>query len=191
MQYTYLLTILSLLIGVGLSMPVYADPPSHAPAHGWRKKHDPYYLGYNGRNWPRDYGVINGRCDYEAVSTVIGGVIGGAVGSTVGEGDDRIIAIILGTVLGAVIGNQIGKELDEADRGCIGHSLELSRDRRPVYWVNPNSGLSYTVTPISSFTAKGLSCRNYDLLVRGDGIKRSKRERACLGNDGNWQSYRK
>jgi len=26
-------------------MPVsYADPPPGAPAHGWRKKHDPLYL---------------------------------------------------------------------------------------------------------------------------------------------------
>ncbi len=182
---------LSLLICACLMTPVYADPPSHAPAHGWRKKHDPYYVGYNGRNWPSDYGVVSGRCDREAISTVIGGVVGGAIGSTVGKGDKRVVAIILGSVVGAVIGNQIGKRLDESDRGCIGHALELSRNNRPVYWENPNSGLNYTVTPISSFTANGLKCRNYDLLIQGNGFNQTQRERACLENSGNWQAYKK
>lgn len=182
---------LCLFICICFSVPVYADPPSHAPAHGWRKKHDPYYVGYNGRNWLRDYGVISGRCDREAISTVIGGVVGGAIGSTVGKGDNRVVAIILGTVVGAVIGNQIGKKMDESDRGCIGHALELSRDNRPVYWENPNSGLNYTVTPISSFTANGLKCRNYDLSIKGNGFNQTQREQACLENSGNWQSVRK
>lgn len=186
-----LLILSTLFISLTLSFPVYADPPAHAPAHGWRKKHDPYYVGYNGRNWPSDYGVLGGRCDREAISTVIGGVVGGTIGATVGKGDNRTVAIILGTVIGAVVGNQIGKELDEADRGCIGHALELSRDNSQVYWDNPDSHLSYTVTPISSFTSNGMKCRNYDLAIRGDGVKQTKRERACLAPDGNWQAYRK
>ena len=53
-----LLSALMLFALVGL-----ADPPSHAPAHGWRKKHDPYYEGYTGRKWADDYGVKSGRCD--------------------------------------------------------------------------------------------------------------------------------
>ena len=182
---------LNVFLCVCFSTPVYADPPSHAPAHGWRKKHDPYYVGYNGRNWPRDYGILNGRCDRQAISTVIGGVVGGAIGSSVGRGDNRVVAIILGTVVGAVIGNQIGKRLDDADRGCIGHALELSRNNRPVYWENPNSGFNYTVTPISNFTANGLKCRNYDLLIQGNGINQTQTESACLENGGNWQSVRK
>lgn len=43
----------------------YADPPAHAPAHGWRKKHDPYYQGYSGYQWQRDYGVIRGECQWQ------------------------------------------------------------------------------------------------------------------------------
>jgi len=35
-------------------LPALADPPDHAPAHGWRKKHDPAYVGYTGREWERD-----------------------------------------------------------------------------------------------------------------------------------------
>ncbi|MEZ5628509.1 MAG: hypothetical protein R3E34_13455 [Rhodocyclaceae bacterium] len=60
-----------------LPVPVLADPPAHAPAHGWRKKHDPDYIGYTGRKWERDYGILDGRCSTEAVGAVVGGVIGG------------------------------------------------------------------------------------------------------------------
>ena len=36
-------------------MPALSQPPPHAPAHGWRKKNDPYYVGYTGRQWERDF----------------------------------------------------------------------------------------------------------------------------------------
>ena len=51
----------------------YADPPPQAPAHGWRKKHDPNYVGYRGKKWDRDYGVIEGRCNRKAVGAVLVG----------------------------------------------------------------------------------------------------------------------
>ena len=42
-----------LACGVALTAAVpqgaYADPPPWAPAHGWRKKHDPNYVGYTGK----------------------------------------------------------------------------------------------------------------------------------------------
>ena len=40
--------ILVLLFGVlamAMTEIVRAEPPAHAPAHGWRKKHDPAYVG--------------------------------------------------------------------------------------------------------------------------------------------------
>ncbi len=46
-------------LAAALTLPALADPPSHAPAHGWRKKNDPYYVGYTGRHWNDDFGV---RC---------------------------------------------------------------------------------------------------------------------------------
>ena len=63
------------------SLAALADPPAHAPAHGWRKKHDPYYVGYTGTQWERDYDVTSGRCNREEIGAVLGGVAGGVVGS--------------------------------------------------------------------------------------------------------------
>ena len=165
----------------------YADPPPWAPAHGWRKKHDPYYVGYTGRQWDRDYDIIGGTCNRQAIGTVLGGVVGGAVGSKIGKGDGKTVAIILGSVLGAVIGNKIGKDMDNADRGCLGHTLELGADHSPVRWDNPDNGLSYTVTPLSGFQSNGMKCREYDLAIVGDGINNSKHERACQTSPGNWK----
>lgn len=165
----------------------YADPPPHAPAHGWRKKHDPYYVGYTGKQWNRDYGVVEGRCNREAVGAVLGGVVGGAVGSQVGQGEGRAVAIVVGSVLGAVIGAKIGRDLDEADRGCIGHALELTGDGRAVSWVNPQAGLNYVVTPTRGFKQNGRSCREFTTVVTAKGRKETVTDRACRSGDGTWQ----
>ena len=177
--------ILMLVAAMGLAIPAFADPPSHAPAHGWRKKHDPYYVGYTGRSWEQDYGIVEGHCNRDAIGTAIGAVVGGAVGSQVGDGSGRVVAIVLGTVIGAAIGHKIGRELDERDRACIGHALELAKDGQSVRWVNESDGASYVVTPIAADT--GSTCRDFDLVVSAQGKTESQRGHACRTTDGTWQ----
>lgn len=183
-------TLLAALIFT-LLMPVtpsaWADPPPWAPAHGWRKKHDPYYTGYSGKKWSDDYDIIQGKCNRDKIGAVLGGVVGGAIGSTVGKGDGKTVAIIVGTVLGAVVGHKIGEELDKADRACIGHALELAADKHSVVWDNPDNGLSYRLTPIRGMVVDGRKCREYDLAVHGDGIDEKRREKACQSGEGKWQ----
>ena len=55
---------------------------------------------------------------------------------TVSDGDDsdRLIAILAGATIGAIIGHEIGDEMDDNDRACFGHSLELLADGRNVRW---------------------------------------------------------
>jgi surface antigen len=169
---------------LGVALPAFADPPSHAPAHGWRKKHDPYYRGYTGRQWEHDYGIVDGRCNRDAIGTVLGGVVGGAIGSQVGEG--RAVAIVLGTVIGAVIGRQIGRNLDDQDRGCIGHALELAKDGQSVRWLNERYGVTYVVKPVGG-VQNGGTCRNFELQASRDGKAQSQQGRACRTGDGTWR----
>src|SRR5712691_6014722 len=118
-------------------VPSPADPPPWAPAHGWRKKNDPNYVGYTGKKWDADYGVLDGKCDAAKVGTVLGGVVGGVVGSQVAkDSPNRPVAILVGTVIGAVIGNKIGAEVGSGDRGCMGHALELAGEQKAVKWTN-------------------------------------------------------
>ena len=179
---------LALLISAVMSIPAaLADPPPHAPAHGWRAKHDPYYVGYTGHRWNDDYGIRAGRCDRDRVGTVLGAVVGGAVGSTVGSDDNRLIAILVGATIGAIIGHKIGQDMDRNDRACIGHSLELLDDGRRVQWDGPRSGLHYALTPEGRFDRDGRVCRRFTLVRELVGRQITRRGSACRYGEGEWR----
>ena len=174
-------------LAFALCTPAFADPPDHAPAHGWRKKHDPSYVGYTGKEWTHDYGIATGHCDRKEIGTVLGAVVGGAIGSQVGgEGTNRTVAIVVGSVLGAVIGREIGKELDEGDRACVGHSLELVKDGTSVRWLNERTHVTYLLTPKAVTKGSSGTCRNYDLKATVDGKSRTSSGKACRTGDGTW-----
>lgn len=183
-------------VGVAL-----ADPPSHAPAHGWRKKHDPDYQGYSGRKWARDYGVLQGRCDAQTLSSTLGKSVGGAAGAKVGEkagGEVRDIAVLVGEVLGEAIsakvlrGTGVGdiKDVDATDRACLAQALELARDDRKVAWTNPVSNVSYLLTPQRTYQKDGRQCRDFSLAVEGAGSRGNSRRTACATAAGTWEIRR-
>lgn len=179
--------ITAILLGLILAVPAFADPPSHAPAHGWRKKNDPHYVGYTGREWPRDYGIVEGNCNRKEIGTVLGAIAGAAVGSQIGDGSGRNVAIIVGGVLGAAIGREIGRDLDEGDRGCVGHSLELVRDGQSVRWLNDSTGVSYLLTPTAGKKKNGQSCRKFRLKTTRNGKSGTTDGNACRAGDGTWK----
>ena len=172
-------------------LPCPADPPPHAKAHGWRKKNDPNYIGYTGKKWEKDYGVIEGRCNTSQVGAVVGGVVGGAVGGAIGSQADkevRPVAIMVGTVIGAVIGAKIGQSVDDADRGCMGHALELAGEKKTVVWTNDRTGVTYRLTPTRNYQDVSKPCRDF---VTELSAKNGKKDRvvgtACRQGNGDWQ----
>jgi len=179
---------LSVLLSAIVAVPAaLADPPAHAPAHGWRAKQaQPYYVGYDGRHWSRDYGVREGRCDRDEIGAVLGAVAGGAIGSTVAQGDERIVAILAGAVIGSVIGHEIGRQIDNSDRGCIGHTLELGQAGQPVRWQDADPRLAWSFTPYESYQRDGRDCRRYQLVRSYDGRNESQRGVACRDDRGAW-----
>lgn len=154
------LALVALVSAALVPLPSPAEPPPHAPAHGWRKKNDPNYVGYTGKRWVKDYGVIGGRCNTAEVGAVLGGAVGGAIGSRA-DGHDRAVAIVLGTTIGAVIGAKIGQTIDEADRACMGHSLELAGRKDTVIWTNSATGVTYRVTPTRNLQEGKQHCREF------------------------------
>jgi uncharacterized membrane protein YeaQ/YmgE (transglycosylase-associated protein family) len=145
-----------LVLVVAIPCAVMAAPPDWAPAHGWRKKHDPNYAGYkgySGKDWDSDYGVRSGSCDRGRVGQVVGGVVGGVAGGAIGaevakNSENRTVAIVVGTVIGAAIGSEVGRRMDKTDRSCVGHSLELVAANQSVKWTNPNTRVTYQLTPL-------------------------------------------
>ena len=176
-------------LGAALAAPVatLADPPAHAPAHGWRKKHDPYYVGYTGRQWSEDYGVRSGRCDRDRAGAAIGAVVGGAIGAAVSDDDDRLVAILAGVAIGAVIGHEIGDNMDDKDRACFGHSLELLEDGRKAEWAGSTADMVYALTPYGRFERDGRVCRHFTLVRILNGRRVEKQGRACRYGEGDWR----
>lgn len=141
------------ILSLALAAPAFADPPSHAPAHGYRdkdkqQKHPGKYRGYTGVEWEQDYGVAEGRCNTDAALTAVGAVGGAIVGNRAASPENRTIATIVGAVIGGVIGNKIGDAIDDGDRACMGHSLEVAPIGRVVAWTNPRTRVAYTLRPV-------------------------------------------
>lgn len=174
------------LLGLSITAPSFAEPPPWAPAHGWRKKHDPDYVGYTGKRWERDYGIIEGRCNTAAIGAALGGATGAVIGSRASEPEDRAVAIILGATLGAVIGAKIGEEIDAADRACIGHALELAGERKTVVWTNRATGVSYRLTPTRNVSGGRQPCREFRTVVSAGKKRDSVTGVACRRANGDW-----
>lgn len=185
MKTTLLIPVAAVSLAL-LPIPSPAAPPPWAPAHGWRKKNDPDYVGYTGKKWSKDYGIIEGRCNTAAVGAVLGGAVGGVVGAKVSDREDRPIAIILGTAIGAVIGHTIGKELDQADRGCMGHALELAGESKTVVWTNKGTGVTYRLTPTRNYSEGRLPCREFTTVVSAGKKKDTVKGAACRRGNGEW-----
>ena len=167
--------------------PAFADPPAHAPAHGWRKKNDPHYVGYTGVSWERDYDISSGRCNREEIATVVGGIVGGAIANRVAD-EHKAVATIVGVIAGAAIGNRVGRELDEGDRGCFGHALEIAQPNQRITWANSAAGVSYEMTPGAGSTRNGAQCRQYTLVTIAGQQRSSKTGVACQSQPGVWQT---
>lgn len=173
---------------VAWSATAFADPPAHAPAHGWRnkQKQQVHYVGYSGRQWEYDYDISAGHCNRQAIATVVGGVVGGVIASRIAE-ENRTVATLIGAAAGALVGNRIGHKLDEADRSCVGHALELGESGRPVVWTNETTGVRYELSPGADRQRNGAVCREYTMVAVDGRDKSSQRGLACQSQSGVWE----
>jgi surface antigen len=167
---------------------VLATPPDWAPAHGGRKKHDPRYAGYSGNTWNDDYGVRSGSCRRDEIGAVLGGVAGGVIGSQIGKetGVNRTVATVVGAVVGAAIGHDIGRRMDKTDRSCMGQALELVATGQNVKWTNPNTRVTYQLTPMGGEAGRGEQCRQFKLVAHGAFGLSEGRTVACPDSKGVW-----
>lgn len=174
------------LVAAAFTAAALADPPAHAPAHGWRKKHDVAYVGRSGATWAYDFEIASGRCNRDTIAVVVGGAVGGAIANRVAD-EHKLVATLIGMTAGAVIGHRIGRELDERDRACVGHALEIGRAGQPVVWTNAATGVRYELVPGADSRRGDLECRKFDLVgVRG-AQRASQSGLACQASPGAWR----
>jgi surface antigen len=178
----------------------FADPPPWAPAHGYRndgkgkgknRRGERYYVGFSGREYDRDFDVVQGRCNREQVGAVLGGVVGGVIGNQAADRDDRTVATILGAAVGALIGASIGRGMDDRDRACMGQALELGTAGRRVAWTNESTGVRFELVPADGRRGtSGPVCRDFTLVTVAGGARRSSDGRACQSRPGVWDLAR-
>ncbi len=156
-------------------LPVPADPPSWAPAHGNRAQY-PY--------------IDTGTCNRDLTSSQLfgGAVIGGVLGPKVGKGKGKLAVTVAGTLLGALAGASIARSMDTADNECIRKALDAAPDRREVLWRNPDADAVYMVTPVRSYKNRaGRYCREYITEAVIGGRAEKVYGTACRQPDGSWK----
>lgn len=175
--------------------PALADPPRHAPAYGYDKHYDDdkhkknkhhkkqkHQQGKSGAVYASDYGISAGRCNRDEIGAVIGGVTGAVIGGRVADREDRVVGMVVGGVLGAVLGHAIGDRMDDRDRACMGHTLELGRSGVPVEWRS--DGRHYHFTPRGDARD---GCRYATMVIDG---RKPHEVLACPSGRGEW-SFRR
>lgn len=177
--------------------PAAANPPSWAPAYGYRAKHE---HGHEHEHEHHDYqregsyqappsiGIAQGQCNRKTVGALLGAAVGGAVGSQIGQGNGKLAATAAGTLFGFLIGGSIGQSMDNADRYCIGRTLEQAQDHHTVVWSNPGANEQYRLTPIKTYRSGGTWCRQYVTEVLMGGERRKTWGTACRQPDGSWRA---
>ena len=104
----------------GLTVPAasaYADPPSGAPAHGYRNKQGDisYRRTDNGiRYWKGEDGRYHCRRSNGTTGLLVGAALGALLGRAVDTRGDRAV----GTILGAAGGALVGREIERGRTRC-------------------------------------------------------------------------
>ena len=179
-----------LIAGLVAAGPSLADPPAHAPAHGYHKhkdrhgdhdRHKPGHARHKGKSgvvYASDYGIASGRCNRNEIGAVIGGVSGAVIGGTVTDREDRVVGMVVGGVVGAILGHAIGDRMDDRDRACMGHALDLGKAGAPVVWTHSNTRYRF----VPGRDARD-GCRYATLSVDG---KKPREVLACPAGRGDW-----
>lgn len=142
------------LLTAGLSLPAWAQSASSQSASspsasGGRNSG---LVGHGGTRWSTDYGIAAGRCDRDAI--VVDASPGGQTLVQRHEQNlkNRSVGIIGATPgTGLLLSTRLGGRLDERDRRCLGHVLELGVPGRQVGWTNGTTRQSYAVA-VSEYT---------------------------------------
>ena len=76
--------------------------------------------------------------------------------------------------------------MDKTDRSCVGHALELADDGQSVRWTNPNTRVTYQLTPVDAEHGDD-GCRRFRLIAHGSFGLSEGRTVACTDGSGVWQ----
>jgi len=149
-----------------------AEPPRPAVNTGDKSN----YVGYTGISWSKDYGVVSGRCNPAAAAKALGmqDAPRSIALAAAGSGDSKLI-----------------DSMNDSDRACMGHSLELVRKANAASWSNSETGRAYRVTMGHDYVYEGLPCREFSAVVTTGGVKETLKGGACRRPEARWEIHAK
>jgi surface antigen len=196
-----LVTVIALAGGAGVAAHAQQSPSSQAsrePPHryGWPLRTSGTYVGWSGARWSRDFGVASGRCNRRDIATIVlvpdgRGTLTPQVVAQVPAGYTRNVGTLRGASVAALVGASLNQDLDDQDRDCMGHALEIGKPGRSVSWQNPGTQLTLAITPgrenRSRKSSGGYKCREYVVTIARPGAAAvSKPGVACQAEPGLW-----
>lgn len=135
--------------------------------------HAKNFIGYTGKGWNNDFGVLRGQCEARLVqSEALKGTLTEQMAYV--ESNDAFKVIFTETQL---------VDAFAVDSHCFGHTLELVPSGQAVRWLNPVNGVGVYLSP----GAKSDTCRTYLGVTIVNGEKTKFRGEACSPSKGAWQ----
>ena len=122
------------------------------------------------------------------VGTLIGAGTGAFAGAHIGNGTGQLAAVAIGALMGGYLGGSIGQQMDELDRYKTQQALETNPTGATASWNNPDTGVSYNVTPTRTYESDNSPCRDYTTEAVIEGQPESVHGTACRQPDGTWHT---
>ncbi|MBF0463243.1 MAG: hypothetical protein HQL87_17905 [Magnetococcales bacterium] len=116
------------------------------------------------------------------------GALGGAlVGSLAGPAKNRLGNSLIGAVAGGLLGYAMGNETEKQGAVVINQTLETAPSQTTTTWVNPQTNVTYLVTPQAPHDVQGRVCRDVSIQASIDGKQETLAGLSCRDENGQWQ----
>jgi surface antigen len=127
-----------------------------------------------------------GCANQQGTGAAVGAGAGALAGSALTHGNAG--GAIVGGILGALVGSEVGRRMDERDQQRLAQSFETAPTNQPTQWVNPDTGNSYSVTPLRTYQqASGSPCREFRMFGDVGTRQQEVYGTACRQPDGSWR----
>ncbi|MBF0417536.1 MAG: hypothetical protein HQL86_04730 [Magnetococcales bacterium] len=117
----------------------------------------------------------------------VGALTGAMVGSLSGPMKNRVENSLIGGVAGGLLGYAVGNERERQGSTVVYRSLEYAPSYQTTTWVNPESRVSYIVTPRPVTHVSGQVCREVEIQATIDARRESLTGLSCRDSAGQWR----
>ena len=117
----------------------------------------------------------------------VGALEGALVGSLIGPAKSRAGNSLIGAVTGGLLGYAVGNEAEKQGSVMVNQTLERAPSYATTTWVNPETNVTYLVTPQPPQDVQGRICREVTIQASIEGKQENLAGLSCRDANGQWQ----